>query len=140
MTIIKLITKQELIDMMPAHIIRFGNVHQWYKNGKLHRDDDMPAIIEPAKSRPEKCGVTLTWMQNGKIHRDGDQPAMVSDTFISWYKNDVVHRDNDQPAYITKNERTWYVNGELQRHEDYSITLLPQVDYKAYLEGTGIVL
>lgn len=44
-TIIGIITKDELIDMMPEHIIRIDNSNEWYKNGKLLRECNFPAVI-----------------------------------------------------------------------------------------------
>jgi len=36
----------------------------WYQNGKLHREDNLPAIIYPDG--------TQYWYQNGKCHREHD--------------------------------------------------------------------
>lgn len=41
----------------------------WYKNDKIHRDNDEPAIITSE-------GKTI-WYIDGDIHRDNDLPAMV---------------------------------------------------------------
>lgn len=63
----------------------------WSKNGKLHRDNDLPAVIR-------KDG-TREWWVNGERHRENDLPAYID--FIgnkSWYKNGLLHRDGDFPA------------------------------------------
>ena len=59
-------------------IINMGNTYStdidnvgnkfWYKNGKLHRDGDLPAI---EWANGEKC-----WYKNGYRHRDNDLPAL----------------------------------------------------------------
>ncbi len=41
----------------------------WYKNGKLHRDGDLPAV--------EHVSGIKVWYLNGLLHRDGDLPAVV---------------------------------------------------------------
>jgi antitoxin component YwqK of YwqJK toxin-antitoxin module len=56
----------------------------WYvvfrKNGQLHRDNDLPAVIY-ANGEKE-------WYQNGQLHRDNDLPTVVlpSGTKL-WYQN-----------------------------------------------------
>ena len=40
-----------------------GGTQKWYQNGKLHRDNDLPAIVLFDGSQ--------SWSQNGKLHRDG---------------------------------------------------------------------
>ena len=51
----------------------------WYKNGKRHRDGDLPAVEEV---NGYKC-----WYKNGKKHRDGDLPAVVlADGTKEWWK------------------------------------------------------
>jgi hypothetical protein len=52
------------IDDKPA-IQRINGDKKWYKEGKIHRSDDLPAIIELCPSK-----ITYEWWINGKIHRD----------------------------------------------------------------------
>ena len=42
---------------------------EWYKDGKLHRDNDQPAIIY--------ADGTKFWYKEGKYHREDDQPAII---------------------------------------------------------------
>lgn len=67
-TIRKIITMDELLNIMPDHIIRINMSEEWYKNGKLHRDNDLPAVID---------GVNKKWYKYGKLHRDNDLPAVI---------------------------------------------------------------
>ena len=87
------------------------NGHYWFKNGKLHRDNDLPAIIFGIGDR--------YWYKNGELHRDNDLPAIIcenGDQF--WYKNGKLHRDNDLPAEIwIDGSRFWYQNGLRQKQE-----------------------
>ena len=83
-------------------------IKKYYHNGKLHRDNDLPAI-ESTKEDKE-------WYVNGQRHRDNDLPAIEGeDGTKEWWANGKRHRDNDLPAIeSTKGDKEWYVNG--QRH------------------------
>lgn len=51
----------------------------WYKNNKLHRDDDLPAVIW--------ADGTKLWYQNGVLHRDNNLPAVIfADGKEEWYQ------------------------------------------------------
>jgi hypothetical protein len=79
----------------------------WYKDDKIHRDEDEPAII---------TNYNKTWMKNGKRHREGDKPAVVSiDGFKSWCINDKYHREGDNPAIESKEVSIWFKNGRKHR-------------------------
>jgi antitoxin component YwqK of YwqJK toxin-antitoxin module len=131
-TIIKMMSKEELFLEMPTYIIRIngtyepylygmlhghgdmpaimdGNHMEWYKNGKLHRDGDLPAYID---------GDMINYYKNGKLHRDGDLPAYINGDMRQWFKNGQPHRDCDLPALIYKNIREWYKNGQPHRDGD----------------------
>jgi antitoxin component YwqK of YwqJK toxin-antitoxin module len=88
-----------------------GN-QEWYKNGKLHREGDLPAIIY--------SGGTQIWYKNGKQHREGDLPAFINvDGRQEWYKNGERHRENDLPAIIdANNSQEWYKHGVRHREGD----------------------
>jgi len=99
----------------------------WFKNGKTHRDGDLPAhIIYNKKGTFHR---DLIWYQHGKIHREGDLPAIewYNDIkgyvyYRSWCKNDVYYRENDLPTVEKYNEqgivtsREWHSgNGKFHR-------------------------
>ena len=66
--------------------------YRWFKNDKIHNDNDEPAIINQNYKK---------WYQNGKLHRDNDKPAIISKCGLQeWYTNGHLHRDNDKPAVI----------------------------------------
>ena len=86
---------------------RFQSFKQWYQHGELHRDNDLPAWIQyhDGKISDE------SWYQHGEIHRDNDLPAWIEHNYDDesgirkkWWKNGKLHRDNDQPAWIEYNE------------------------------------
>jgi hypothetical protein len=52
----------------------------YLSNGKLHRDNDLPAKIcyYGDYSNPQKLKILVEkWYVNGKLHRDGDLPAEI---------------------------------------------------------------
>src|SRR5208283_3960173 len=68
-----LITVERLMScvmyMALASFIKYaGNCRIWYKNGKIHQDGDLPAIMWDNGDN--------VWYQNGEIYRDNDQPAV----------------------------------------------------------------
>ena len=80
----------------------------WYKDDKIHREDDEPAII---------TNTNQMWMKNGKRHRENGKPAVVSnDGFKAWCINDKYHRDGDEPAIDSREAKLWFKNG--RKHRD----------------------
>ena len=45
----------------------------WHDLGKVHRGDDLPAVIEICPTHEEKA-----WYMEDKRHRDGGKPAVVT--------------------------------------------------------------
>jgi len=86
-------------------IDKYGS-QTWNREGKLHRDGDLPAHISINGIR--------TWFRKGKVHRDHDLPAMIdADGVQMWYKDGKQHRDHDRPAYIGVNGvQMWYKDGK----------------------------
>jgi hypothetical protein len=65
----------------------------WYSHGKIHRDDDLPAIVF--------ANGLHQWYKNGKLHRDGDKPAHIHHRgHIAYYKQGKLHREADFPAFL----------------------------------------
>jgi len=83
------------------------NGDEFWKNkeGQLHRDGDLPAVIYANGAK--------YWCKNGQLHRDGDLPAIIfANGRKEWWKNSKRHRDGDQPAIIWPNgAKAWYKNG-----------------------------
>lgn len=83
---------------------------EWLLNGKLHRDDDLPAL--------ECANGDKLWYRNGKLHREGDRPAIEHANGNKWwYHNGELHRDNDLPAFTNIEDGTkyWYRYGNHHR-------------------------
>ncbi len=84
-----------------------GNKY-WYRNGKLHRDDE-PAI--------EWSNGAKHWYRNGVFHRDGGPAAEYADGAKHWYRNGKLHRDDGPAIDCLNGRRYWYRNGKLHRDD-----------------------
>ena len=56
----------------------------WFYQGKIHRENDLPAILYTHGDR--------VWCYKGKIHRENDKPAIIyPDGTQEWYKNGIQY-------------------------------------------------
>lgn len=97
----------------PAYISVGGN-QSWYKNGVLHREGDLPAVISTSNRQAHYSNsCSKEWYKDGHLHRDGDLPAVECISGMrSWYKDGKKHRDGDLAAVIhDKNNQYWYKDG-----------------------------
>ena len=94
----------------------------WLRNGKAHRENDLPAVVSGNQKLRK-------WFKNGLLHRDDDKPAEICTnkdniTLVGWYQNGKRHRDNDLPAIIIENgdktryNKIWFQNGIIHRFGD----------------------
>jgi hypothetical protein len=108
-------------DDLPA--IEYTNTlgaKEWWKNGKLHRDGDLPAVEFYIGLSNVWYKKGLKWYKNGERHRDGDLPAVeYSNGAKWWFKNDLLHRDNGLPAFETPNGNNewWWFGRNVSRKE-----------------------
>jgi hypothetical protein len=95
-------------DDKPARII--GERKEWYVDGKLHRDNDQPAVV--------KIGFVREWYRHGLLHREYDKPAIINDSrlFNAWYVNGLLHRYSG-PAIIDDHGKMWYIKGIYKKHQ-----------------------
>ena len=64
---------------LPAKVY-WGN-REWYKNGVLHNDIDLPAVVSAQGD--------LEYYQNGKRHRDNGPAVIRRNGVCSWYKDGI---------------------------------------------------
>jgi hypothetical protein len=102
----------------PAAVSDVLHTKFWYKNGKRHREGDLPAVQSATNSE---------WYKNGKRHREGHLPAVVfkgrnlfsGGEYNEWWVNGVLHREDDLPAIESKNGRCeWWNKGQRHREGD----------------------
>jgi hypothetical protein len=60
-----------------SKFIKVEGTKLWYKNGKCHREGDLPAYIGADGSQE--------WYKNGLCHRDDNKPAIQSSQYIEYY-------------------------------------------------------
>ena len=119
-------------DDKPA-ILYHGVGSFWYKDGVPHRDNDLPACIFD--------NGTKEWHKDGKIHREG-KPAIVFDNANEqeWFVDGLRHRENDLPAKVINFEKyvleIWYLNDKIMRRTHNPSLIIKNSDYKEwYLNG-----
>lgn len=107
---------------------------EWYKNGKLHREDG-PAIVEDWRKE---------WYIDGKLHRENDLPALLRIDYFDnsidrseWWVNGKLHRIG-KPAIISyensKDVERYYENGKL--HNLYGPAIIEEDNnLEWYIDG-----
>ena len=109
----------KLLSFIKDHFtVKIENIYYGFNeikyklNGKVHRENDLPAYI--------KSDTLYEWWKDGKRHREGDLPAYIKITnditIQEWWKDDKQHRDNDLPAVVESisngiNICQWWKNG-----------------------------
>lgn len=73
-------------------VLVYKGAQYWYQNRKLHRENDLPAIIGENGSQE--------WYKNGKRHRDNLPAVIYPDVMQFWCRNGNLHREKDLPAVI----------------------------------------
>ena len=113
---------------LPARIKVDGS-QSWYKEAKLHRDNDLPAEI--------RADGTQWWYKDGKIHRDGDLPAAtLADGTQKWFREGKEHRDGDLSAAIwADGSQWWYKEGECHRDGDLPAVIFADGSQLWYKDG-----
>ena len=101
-----------------------GLREEYWANGRLHRDDDLPAVRDADGSQwwvkgllhrdhgPARISVhggLTEYFQHGLRHRTNG-PAVIGDPVRAqeWFSRGLRHRDGDQPAVITPDGSAHY--------------------------------
>lgn len=79
-----------------------GGEQRWIKDGKIHRDDDLPALITPEGD--------MFWYQRGQLHREGDKPAAVFRSGRRDYYRHGRQYKSLMPVYNEVKESLGYYN------------------------------
>ena len=110
---------------------------RYYKNGKLHSENDQPAVTYPTKSTHLFSG-SKAWYYNGKRHRDKG-PAFLSEcgTIKLYLSHGELHR-LDGPAGIMPRTSCsdayveYRVNGRLYDSDSYPRAVANWLSYKEF--------
>lgn len=74
--------------MATCQVTERGTLIWFNEFGQIHRDNDLPAIIE--------SDGTQHWYKNGQTHRENDLPAIMwFDGRNFWYKDDEEYSPQD---------------------------------------------
>ena len=119
---------------------KVGN-KRWFKNGKNHREDDLPAWIEYYENGNKK---EEQWYKDGELHRD-NLPAWIeyyenrNKKTERWYQNGKRESSLENNTYLPalieyyENEnvkgKTWYKNGKCQSYIKENIYLPALISY-----------
>ena len=107
----ELLMKEIKDNFTECRVDQYG-IQRWYLNGKLHRDNDKPAIIYQ--------NGTQYWYFNGKIHRDNDKPAIISEAgYKEWLFNGKPHRENGPAIIHPDGNKFWCLNNKSYSEEEY---------------------
>lgn len=110
------------------HITKDGTV-EWYKDGTLHRENDLPAI--------EYSNGSKEWWVNDKLHRIG-KPAIESPLGAKyWYFNGKLHRENG-PAIEYGPHKEWYKHDKRHRLDGPALETMndkENIIYEWWIEG-----
>ena len=105
----------------PTILLKDGT-KEWYKNGILDRDNDLPAIECTYGLKKwykngqlhiiESSDGSKFWYKDGERHRGGDFPAVeLYNGTKEWYREGKYHRDGDLPAVVyADGTKEWYIN------------------------------
>jgi hypothetical protein len=114
LTVIKLITREELTTSQNGLFVRANRRKEWYKNGQFHCLDG-PAI--------EYNNGDKHWYQNGLLHRlDGPAQEYVNGDKL-WYQNGQLHRLDGPAIEHLNGDKEWYQNGQHHRLDGPAIEL-----------------
>ena len=106
--------------------IRFNHVQQWYLNGKLHRDGDLPAVewedgnIEYWENGAKylfieyENGTKEYYHNHGKLHNDCGPAIIYANGDLEYWEYGQRHRKNG-PAVIIGDKQYWFERGEFQK-------------------------
>ena len=105
-----------------------GRQINWYRNGKLHREDG-PAV--------EWDDGTKEWYHNGKCHREDGPAIECAGGTKYWYRNGECHREDGPAIERSNGTKYWYRNGECHR-EDGPAVEWPDGDKYWYRNGEQV--
>ena len=136
-------------------VISNNHLKMWYYSGRIHRDNDKPAIVSNSLTDKiaNQIGYTFfdmdlidivynsgypdfmvnIWCKDGKIHRDNDKPAVVfRNGMMEWWENGKRHRQNGMYSIIMN------INYLKTDVEEVSTSLLYDFDCKLFQNNQSV--
>jgi hypothetical protein len=96
-----------------THLLAEGEIRdchserQWRVKGKLHREDDGPAI--------ERQDGQYEWWRHGQRHRENGPAIIRPDGSWEWWLNNLLHRTNGPAERDALGQVRWWSDGRLHR-------------------------
>lgn len=90
---------------------------RWMVDGQLHRDGDLPALVDYYPSGKPKL---QAWYRNGQRHRDGDRPALVTYAGNGTLESEEWYQHGDRIRTSGPCLLEYYTNGVVRRRIDVS--------------------
>lgn len=97
------------------YIDYYGDV-EWFKEGELHRDNDLPAV--------ECSNGDKSWFKNGVPHRENKAAIICADGTTFWYLNGLKHREDGPALEYATGHKYWYLNDIQYTKEEFDKFLL----------------
>jgi hypothetical protein len=89
-------------------IERADGDREWYRDGKLHREDG-PAV--------ELADGSREWYRDGKLHREDGPAVERADGDREWYRDGKLHREDGPAVELADGDRWWYRDGKPHRED-----------------------
>jgi len=103
-----------MIDKLDLQSGSFVHCTQWYRQGRLHSYNDLPAVIQKSAMSEHKDElVQEEWCKDGKRHRENGPALIMYSQYVLgltgeyWYYEGKLHRIGG-PAVITSRGRYEY--------------------------------
>ena len=80
----------------------FNGTKEWYKEGKLHREDG-PAV--------EYADGTKEWYKDDELHRLEGPAVEFTNGNKEWYKEDLLHRLDGPAVEYENGDKVYYLDG-----------------------------
>jgi len=125
-------------DDLPAAESLYFKTKMWYKNGKRHRDGDLPAVYSSTNAE---------WYVDGKHHREGGLPAIIfkgntglyTSACKEWWVDGKRHREGGLPAVESENgPDEWWVDGVRHREDDLPALISKSGYCEWWVDGTCV--
>jgi hypothetical protein len=130
-TIIEILSKEQLIELIPNEMIRMNGNKEWYENAQLHREDG-PAIESingdkewwikgkrhrvngPARElyNEHKELHTKEWYTKGQLHRAFGPAREGVNGYKEWWSAGLLHRLDGPAIEYTSGLKEWWFHGK----------------------------
>jgi len=102
------------------HTDRYGNKKWYNEEGKLHRDNELPAVDSP--------GVYKRWYKNDKLHREVRPASKSNDGTKVWFQNDKRHNLNGPAITWSSEIKAWFIEDKQYKEEEFKKVIKRRIE------------